>query len=364
MPSEVDALVIGAGIIGVAIARALALAGREVILVEQERSPGQHTSSRNSEVLHAGLYYPPGSLKARLCVAGRPALVDYCRAQSVPHAQPGKLIVATHRHQHSRLDHIEQRARQNGVDSLLRLDAAAVRAREPTIEATEALWSPDTGIVDSHTLLRALLADAQRHGAMLSPATTVLAIDQRPGGLTVVTEPLRLRCRLVVNAAGHGAHAIARRTQGLVAQHIPPQHWLKGTYFRLAGPSPWRHLIYPVPDTASLGIHVTLDLAGQARFGPDQQWVDHLDYALEPDRAAHFERAIRAYYPDLDPARLQPDYVGVRPKVVGPGQPAADFIIDGPATHGIDGLCNLFGIESPGLTACLAIADHVVRTLR
>lgn len=363
--ARINALVIGAGVIGLATARALAQRGCEVIVVDSEGAMGQHASSRNSEVLHAGLYYPPGSLKARLCVQGRHALLAYCRARGVAHAQPGKLVVATRHDQHAELQRIYARGQRNGVEDLRLLSAREARALEPTIAATSALLSPATGIVDSHGLMQALWRDAQDAGALMALRTHVRRMEPCTDGVHVWTdhEEPPLRFHVVVNAAGLGARAIAIATAGLDAQHVPPLHLLKGTYFSFGAPSPWSHLVYPVPDTASLGIHLTLDLHGRARFGPDQQWIDTIDYVPDPTRAAAFAAAIAAYYPALDATRLRPDYVGIRAKTQGPGEPPTDFMIQGPTHHGIAGLCNLFGIESPGLTSCLAIAEEVVRCL-
>lgn len=357
-------MVVGAGVVGLAVARALALAGREVVVIERERATGQHTSSRNSEVIHAGIYYPPGSLKARLCVEGRRALVRYCRDRGIDHRILGKLVVATSPEQHPTLAELHARARANGVDELQPLSGHQVRAMEPRVRATAGLWSPVSGIVDAHGLMRALLADAEAHGAVLALDTTFVdACPADDGRLRVRAGDLELSCALLVNAAGLGAHAVAGAIAGLPAERVLPRALLKGSYFTLAGPPPFSHLVYPIPDGATLGIHVTLDLAGGVRFGPDQQWVDRIDYAVDPSRAPAFVEAIQRYYPALDPEALRPSYAGIRPKIHGPGQPVPDFVIDGPADHGIPGLCNLFGIESPGLTAALAIADEVLRRL-
>lgn len=363
MVEPVDALVVGAGVIGLAVARALAMAGREVVVIERERAPGQHTSSRNSEVIHAGLYYPTGSLKARLCVQGRRALLDYCKDRGIAHRLLGKLVVATCDAERPALRRLADRALANGVHDVARLDAAEVHALEPHLHAVEALWSPGTGIVDAHGLMRALLADAEAHGAVLAVGTAFERARVEPDGLRVWAGDAELRCATLVNAAGLHATAVAHAIDGLPPAHVPACHLLKGSYFALAGPAPCTHLVYPVPDLATLGIHVTLDLAGGVRLGPDHQWVDRIDYAVDPARAPAFARAVSAYLPTLDPTALRPDTAGIRPKLHGPGKPPADFAIAGPADHGVPGLCCLYGIESPGLTACLAIADEVLRRL-
>lgn len=358
----VDCVVVGAGVAGLAIARELALAGREVLILERHAAFGTETSARNSEVIHAGLHYAAGSLKARACVRGKELLYQYCKRQGVPHRRCGKLIVATDIGQIADLQRIAAGATGNGVDDLVWLDRPAALALETELECVAALLSPSTGIVDSHALMLALLGDAERHGATLALQSPV----QR---MSVMRDGLRLECgeagdtrivaRLVVNAAGLGAVALARNIEGLAATHVPQSFLAKGSYFSLTGHAPFTRLVYPVPVPGGLGVHLTLDLGGQARFGPDVEWVDSIDYAVDPSRANGFHAEIRKYWPRLPDARLAPAYSGMRPKIAGPGQPAADFRIDGPKTHGVAGLVNLFGIESPGLTACLAIAEHV-----
>ncbi len=362
--AEADVAVIGAGVVGLAVARALARAGRGVYVLERERSVGFHTSSRNSEVIHSGLYYPPGSWKARLCVQGRQALYAYCAERRVPHARLGKLVVATSEEEIPALQRVAETARANGVTDLRHLSAAEVHRLEPEVRAVSGLLSPSTGIVDSHAFLSALAEDARTAGAELALATPVLSgrvengfIELRVGG----EEPASIRFRTVVNSAGPWAPELARRIDGAPLEGIPEPRFAKGHYFVLAGASPFRHLVYPVPVPGGLGTHLTLDLAGQARFGPDVAWVDGVDYRFDDTREADFYRAVRRYWPALQDGRLQSGYTGIRPKISGPGEAAADFRIDGPEAHRIPGLVHLFGIESPGLTACLALADEVVR---
>ena len=364
MTPSADAAVIGAGVIGLAVARALALAGREVYLVESERFVGFHTSSRNSEVIHAGLYYPKGSLKARLCVEGRHALYDYCRARGVAHARTGKVLVATTREEIPELERIRAAAEANGVDDLTWLSAGEVHALEPEVRSVRGLLSPSTGIVDSHGLMSALRSDAEAAGAQLVLRTPVLGGRVGSGGIELELggdEPSRIRFRTVVNSAGPWAQGVARSLAGLPPASIPPQRFAKAHYFVLSGRSPFRRLVYPVPVPGGLGTHVTLDLAGRARFGPDVSWVNSVDYAFDESRAESFYRSIRRYYPGLPDGALVPGYTGVRPKLSGPGEPAADFVVQGPAEHGVPGLVNLYGIESPGLTAALPLASLAAR---
>lgn len=361
---DVDSVVIGAGVIGLATARALARQGREVLILEAAESFGTGISARNSEVIHAGLYYPPGSRKARTCVTGRRALMAYCHDRGIPHAVPGKLVVATAPEQLDRLDAIARRAEANGVQDLRRLDGAQARDLEPALHCLGALHVPVTGLVDSHALMQALLADAEDAGAMLVCHTPVTGGRVDADGLILETggpEPMTLRARRVVNAAGLDAARVAASLTG--GPPAPAMWWAKGSYFSLSGKSPFRHLIYPVPEDGGLGIHLTLDLAGRARFGPDVQWCDAPDYQVDPGRRTAFAAAIRRYWPDVDAEALMPDYAGVRPKRVPAGQPAADFDLRGPGDHGVPGLVHLFGIESPGLTAALALADDVAAML-
>ena len=360
---EVDVGVVGAGVVGLAVARSLALAGREVFVVEQERFVGFHTSSRNSEVIHAGLYYPPGSLKARFCVAGRQALYRYCAERGVAHRRTGKLIIATRDEEIPGLEGILRNAAASGVDDLRWIDAAEIRALEPEVRGVRGLFSPSTGIVDSHALMEALRADAEAAGAQVLLRTPVLSGRVEDGGVTLALggdEPAAVRFRLVVNCAGPWAQTVARGIEGLPPASVPPQRFARGHYFILAGRVPFRHLVYPVPVPGGLGTHVTLDLAGRARFGPDVQWVERVEYGFDETRVDAFYRSIRTYYPGLADGALEPGYTGVRPKLSGPGEPAADFLVQGPAEHGVPGLVQLYGIESPGLTAVLPLAEHVL----
>ncbi|MBC6439721.1 MAG: NAD(P)/FAD-dependent oxidoreductase [Rhodospirillales bacterium] len=362
----VESVVVGAGVIGLAVSRALALSGREVIVLEAAGDFGTGTSSRNSEVIHAGLYYPAGSLKARLCVAGKWRLYDYCRSHGVGYRNSGKLIVATDEAEPGTLCGLKARAAGNGVDDLVFLDAAEVAAREPALRAAGALWSPSTGIIDSHGLMLAYLGDAEAAGTMLALHAPVESAEVRNDGIVLHVggpEPMTLLAREVVNAAGLGATGLGRAIRGLDAAQVPERFMAKGSYYTLPGRSPFSTLIYPVPTKAGLGVHVTLDLAGQCRFGPDVEWVDEIDYEVDPARADVFYDAVRRYWPDLPDGALQPGYAGIRPKLQRPGGAATDFMIQGPADHGVPGLVNLFGIESPGLTASLAIADVVTERL-
>ena len=364
---SVDCVVVGAGVVGLACARALAMAGREVVVVESETAFGTATSARNSEVIHAGIYYPTGSLRAQLCVRGKALLYDLCATHGVAHRRCGKLIVAQNDAEHEQLQLIDRRARANGVADLQWLTQAEAMALEPQLQCASALLSPSTGIIDSHGLMLALLGDAQAHGAMLalrSPvkraAVVTGGIELQVGGDAATT----LRARCIVNSAGHGAPVLATATAGLGREHVPPRYFAKGCYFTLAGRAPFSRLVYPAPgESGHLGVHLTLDLGGQARFGPSFRWVNDIDYAIDDEEADHFYDEVRRYWPGLKDGALQPGYTGVRPKIRGPGEPAQDFRIDGPATHGVPGLVNLFGIESPGLTASLAIADTVVAAL-
>ena len=359
---DADCIVVGAGVVGLAIARALALSGREVLILEAEGAIGTGTSSRNSEVIHAGIYYPAHSLMAKLCVSGKQQLYRYCAERGLPHRNCGKLIVATSAEELEVLPSIAARAAANGVDDLRQISAEEALDLEPALSATGALLSPSTGIIDSHALMTSLLGDAENGGALLALRSPVLGGRVTEAGIEIEVggeEPIMLRARTLVNAAGHGAPALARSIAGMPQDQVPQAYLAKGSYFSMTGRTPFSRLIYPVPVKGGLGIHLTLDLAGQARFGPDVEWVDSLDYEVDPKRVESFYRGIRRYYPGLADGSLIPAYSGIRPKIVPPEVAAQDFVIQGPGMHGVPGLVNLFGIESPGLTSCLAIGEHV-----
>jgi len=361
---SVECLVVGAGVIGLAVARALARAGREVIVVESESGIGAGVSSRNSEVIHAGIYYRTGLDKTRLCVDGKAMLYAFCREFGVPHKRCGKLLVAVNAGEVAKLAAIKAQAEANGVTDLVWLSGEEARALEPPLVAEHALLSPSTGIIDAHAFMLALRGDAEAHGALFAFQTPVLAGRAGQRGLVIETggpAPMRLAAGLVVNAAGLGAQALARSIGGMPIEKIPPLHFAKGNYFSLSGRSPFSRLIYPMPTPGGLGVHLTLDLAGQAKFGPDVEWVDAIDYDVDPGRARSFYAAIRTYWPDLPEGALQPGYAGVRPKVARPGGSTTDFLLQTEKDHGVTGLINLFGIESPGLTASLGIADWLAR---
>jgi L-2-hydroxyglutarate oxidase LhgO len=360
---SVDCIVVGAGVVGLAAARALAQAGREVIVLESAEGIGTGTSSRNSEVIHAGIYYRAGSLKARLCIAGRKALYAYCDEHGVAANRCGKLIVATTEAENGQLASIRARAEANGVDDMRELSGGEARALEPALTVTGALLSPSTGVVDSHGFMLALLGDCEAAGGMVAFHAPVTGGRIESDGIVVEAggaEAMSLKCRLLINAAGLQAAEIMRGVRGFPAEAIPPLRYAKGNYFTLAGRAPFTHLIYPVPVPGGLGVHLTLDLGGQAKFGPDVEWVDTIDYGVDPRRADQFYAAIRRYWPALADGALLPGYAGIRPKVMGPdGIQTDDFMISGPKDHGVAGVINLFGIESPGLTASLAIAEMV-----
>lgn len=361
-----DCLVVGAGVVGLACARALALTGREVVIVEAEDAIGTQTSSRNSEVVHAGLYYPSGSLKARLCVSGRESLYEYCATRQVSHRRCGKVIVATEANQEADLAAIQDQALANGVEDVRPMTRAEVGSLEPAVRCTSASFSPSTGIVDSHGLMRALLADARDAGSALALRTPFQRAVVSRNGIRVEVggrEAVSLEATVVVNAAGLWASQVAARIEGLAPEHVPATYLARGVYAQLTGRAPFSHLVYPVPEPGGLGVHLTLDLAGRARFGPDVEWVSSVDYSVDARRVWGFAERIRRYWPGLPDDALVPGFAGIRPKLAGPGAPAHDFRIDGEEVHGVPGLVNLFGIESPGLTASLAIAQEVVAAL-
>jgi len=358
---QVDVVVIGAGVIGLAVARELAARGRDTLILEGAERFGSGASSRNSEVIHAGIYYPQHSLRARLCVTGRDRLYAFCEQRGIPHRRCGKLIVAAGAAQLPRLLALAANARASGV-ALELLDQAAALALEPELACAAALHSPLTGIIDAHAYMLALLAEAETHGATLAcnSRVTRLALADQGVDIGVNGAEPQLRARLLVNCAGLDAPAVARLIEGFPARHIPRAYFAKGSYFTLSGRAPFGRLIYPLPEGGGLSVHLTLDLAGQARFGPDLEWVEECEYHVDPGRAAPFYAAVRRFWPALPDGALLPGYAGMRPRIYGPGEPAADFRIDGPAVHGVAGVVNLFGIESPGLTASLALAGEAV----
>ncbi len=364
MVETVDCVVTGAGVVGLACARSLALHGREVIVLERAEAIGTETSSRHSEVVHAGIYYEPGSLKARFCVNGKLQMYRYMEERGIPHKRLGKLIVATVDNQLAALQQIKDRATRNGVEDLEFLSRDEIARREPELNCVTALWSPSTGIADSHSFMLALQGDAEDRGTMIAFHTHVESGRIEDDGIRLDIDgedPMTLKARVVINASGLHAQQLASRFAGFPTHLIPPWHYCKGNYYALSGCRvPFKSLIYPAPEQAGLGVHLTLDLAGQARFGPDVEWIDEIDYDVDPARADNFYAAVRTYWPDLPDGALQPAYSGIRPKIQAPGEPATDYVIQGPADHGIEGLVNLYAIESPGMTSSLAIADHVV----
>ena len=363
---KIECAVIGAGVVGLAVARRLAAEGRDVVVLEAEDAIGTGTSSRNSEVIHAGIYYPKDSLKAELCVAGKNMLYEYCASHGVPHKACGKLIVATDEAQHETLLGLKEKAAENGVEDVTWIGGAEARAMEPALNASAALLSPSSGLIDSHALMLAYQGDAEAKGMMLAFHAPVTGGEITDGGIVIEPggpSPMNILCETVVNCGGLFAQKTAALIRGLGPEHIPECFYAKGNYFVLSGAAPFTHLIYPVPEEGGLGVHLTLDLSGQARFGPDVEWVDEIDYQVDPSRGDKFYGAVRTYWPGLADGALVPGYSGIRPKLGGPGTAAADFVISGPEDHGAQGLINLFGIESPGLTASLAIAGAVADKL-
>ncbi|MBL8590752.1 MAG: NAD(P)/FAD-dependent oxidoreductase [Methylobacteriaceae bacterium] len=362
---RVDCIVVGAGVVGLAIARQLAQAGREVLVLEANESFGMETSARNSEVIHAGIYYPQGSLMARLCVEGRGKLYDYAQTRGLAHRKCGKLIVATTPAEVATLAGIRARAAANGAPLEI-LSRAEATAMEPALACEGALWSPETGVIDSHGYMLSLKGEAEAAGAMFAFHAPVAALAVGDHGFVVTTgaaEPMTLGCAALVNAAGHGAPGLAQAMQGYDAGLAPTAYFARGNYFTLAGRAPFSRLIYPVPQPGGLGVHLTLDLGGQAKFGPDVEWIDGLDYRVDPARGEAFYAAIRRYWPALPDGALQPGYAGIRPKIAPPEAGTQDFVLQGPGRHGIAGLVHLFGVESPGLTSSLAIAEAVAAML-
>lgn len=368
MTPDIDSVVVGAGVIGLAVGRALAASGRDVIVLESETAIGTATSSRNSEVIHAGIYYAPGSNKARLCVSGKEALYAYCAERGVPHRRIGKLIVAPSGAEVTALENLQVNARRNDVDDLEPISAARLKEMEPHLRGGAALLSPSTGIIDSHALMLAYQGEIEDAGGRIAFGSRLARADPKPYGFDLevrfgADESMRLTCRALVNAAGLGAQALAQSVAGLPASAVPRRYLAKGSYFALPGRSPFAHLIYPLPEPGGLGIHATLDMGGGTRFGPDVEWVNDIGYEVDPGRAATFAEAVSGYFPGIAPEALQPAYAGIRPKIVPEGAPPGDFVIQGPADHGVPGLVNMFGIESPGLTASLALADAVLAAL-
>ena len=361
--SDIDCLVIGAGVVGLAVARELALAGREIVIAEATEGIGTQTSARNSEVIHAGIYYPPGSLKARVCVTGRELLYRYLQERGLPHKACGKLIVATSESQKPALETIMTRAKDSGVDTLRWLSGAEAKAMEPEVRCEIALLSPETGVVDSHALMLSLLGECEAAGGSLALNTPITGWRREADGFSVDfggDDPATYSVRTVVNSAGHGAPKLLGLLDRFPTEHVPVQHYAKGNYFALTGKQPFSHLVYPVPEAAGLGIHATIDMGGRVKFGPDVEWVESdQDLVVDPARAEKFYAAIRTYWPGLPDAALVADYAGIRPKLHGPTEQMPDFRIDGPEVHGVAGLVNLLGIESPGLTSSLAIAEMV-----
>lgn len=366
MSDQLDCVVVGAGVVGLAVARSMALAGREVVVLEAEPEIGMHTSSRNSEVIHAGLYYGDDTLKARLCVQGRELLYRYCKYRQIPHHRIGKLIVVSHDEEHAKLKAIQTQAIRNGVNDLSFVSEARIRELEPAVVCKAGLLSPSTGIIDSHSLMISLQADIETAGGTVLTRSRISKVDVKANGfgLTVDRVAETFDCKTFINAAGLWASDIAGEIRQLNTEYTERVHFAKGHYFAYQGKSPFNHLVYPVPSDGGLGVHATIDMGGSARFGPDIDWVDAIDYAFDESRKVRFVESIKQYFPGLNEARLVTAYTGIRPKLSGPGMPERDFVIQGPTEHGVAGLVNLFGIESPGLTASLAIGEYVKDMLR
>jgi len=366
MTERLDCVVIGAGVVGLAIARTLALRGREVVVVEAQSAIGTVTSARNSEVIHAGIYYPAGSLKGRLCVEGKHLLYAYLEAHGIEHQRCGKLVVATTDKDVAILEDVVKKAAANGCTELDWMDGAEAMTLEPELKCLKALSSPTTGILDTHAYMLSLQGEIEAHGGWVALNSPLEHAQVTKDGLLLTVggaEPMEVLAGTVINSAGLDAQGVAARINGLDAAHIPPRYLCKGNYFTLSGKAPFQRLIYPVPGAASLGCHYTRDLGGQGRFGPDAEWVETIDYEVDPARGDSFYAQIRCYWPGLKDGALSPAYSGMRPKLQAPGETAHDFRIDGPTVHGVKGLVNLFGIESPGLTSSLAIGAYVADLL-
>ncbi len=367
--ADIDCLIIGAGVVGLAIARQLALGGRETLVLEANKSIGQGISSRNSEVIHAGIYYPKDSLKAQFCLAGRKALYEFCQSHKIPHQRCGKLLVAASPDQLDQVLAIQAKAKANGVDDLTLIDRASLKAMEPEVEGVMALHSPSTGIIDSHALMLALQGDAEAHGCAFA-FQSALEHGRIENGMFHLQiggpDPMQISANHLILSAGLAMPRLAKNLHGLPSQSIPAYGFAKGNYFSLSRRAPFSHLIYPVPEPGGLGIHLTLDLSGRGKFGPDVEWLEesddrNIDYRVNPQRAEKFYAAIRKYWPGLRDGDLNPDYSGVRPKITRPGEPDADFLIQDARSHNVPGLIALYGIESPGLTSSMAIGEYIAR---
>lgn len=365
MTDQLDCVVVGGGVVGLAVARSLAMSGREVIVLESEPEIGMHTSSRHSEVIHAGIYYPQDSLKAKLCVQGREALYKYCEERHIPYQRIGKLIVASDIAELPKLDAIRSQAQRNGVDDLQLIDRARALALEPQVKCEAALLSPSSGIIDSHSLMVSYQADIEAHGGAVVTHSRVshVTIGDSRFTLDVQGTDDRIDCHTLINSTGLWAEQFAQSIRHLDSAMIKTVNLAKGHYFSYHGKSPFNHLVYPLPVDGGLGVHATNDMGGSARFGPDVDWINDIDYSFDESRLNRFAESIRHYFPALDIDKLSPAYTGIRPKLCGPGEPPADFFIQGSRMHGVDNLVNLFGIESPGLTSSLAIGDYVVELL-